>query len=79
MLAGLGGGRQRRNGVGESILDIQGTGQEVVEAVLDRQRVTVREQTGLTHLSRQDIRRAGRLLTLWTCVCRYVCGLLRRG
>lgn len=60
MLAGLGRGRQRSNGVGEGVLDVQGAGQEVVEAVLDSERVAVEEETGLTDLSRQQIGGRGR-------------------
>lgn len=55
MLAGVRRGRQRSNGVGEGILDMQGAGQEVVEAVLDSERVVIEEDTGLADLSSQDI------------------------
>lgn len=63
LLARLGRGSQRGNGLGETVLDVQGARQEVVEAVLNSEGVVVEEKTGLTDLGSQDIcrgRRRGR-------------------
>lgn len=63
LLARLGRGGQRGNGLGETVLDVQGARQEVVEAVLDGKGVVIEEETGLTDLGSQDIcrgRRRGR-------------------
>lgn len=46
---------QRGDGVGESVLDVQGPGQEVVEAVLGGEGVFVEEKTGVSDLSSQDV------------------------
>ncbi|GAB1195125.1 hypothetical protein APSETT444_004379 [Aspergillus pseudonomiae] len=54
-LAGLGRRGQRGDGVGESVLDVEGPGQEVVEAVLGGEGVFVEKKTGVSDLSRQDI------------------------
>ena len=63
LLARLGRGSQRGNGLGETVLYVQGARQEVVEAVLNSEGVVVEEKTGLTDLGSQDIcrgRRRGR-------------------
>lgn len=54
-LAGFGRGGQRGDGVGEGVLDVQGAGEEVVEAVLNGEGVVVEEETGLADLGRQDV------------------------
>lgn len=55
VLTGFGRGSQRGNGVGESVLDVQGPRQKVIEAVLDGKGVVVDKETSLADLGRQDI------------------------
>ena len=59
-LARFGRGSKRGNGVGEGIFDMQGTRQEVIEAVLCGKRVRVEEESGLSDLGSQDVCRGWR-------------------
>lgn len=62
-LAGFRGGGERGDGVGEGVLDVQGAGEEVVEAVFCGEGVVVQEEPGLADLGCQDVgwgRRGGR-------------------